>query len=1207
MYNPNNQRVVKVMELLEATKVFTSDELTAAESYLLGETDGREIRQFPFRDLSQLPSGLDSKFNMLFTELTGKGRGEEGEKLAQILFTAGESTGANLFPMMFFNFGEKFAFILEPEKRAALYAVRIGQSENMIGRFSIENLMKIAEKDPMNIQKAAAYQRNKNENGRLILLMTYFLLKYPEAKPMKAAGRQGGLLAGMGRLLGQKTERTEAGIEFDAQDGALMKRYEDILVNSIGNLYTNNPAQSVIKELQNAINNDKVDERVLKTAKAGAAVDRFMLRILGGTAFVNFALSDRLKNVLTICLAASAELMLNIMESMDLREDLKNNAGELDEILQIESRRYIKWATGKSRTDILGQQFTRNQKIFLEFMEKADFGTYNTMMSVIRELDPGLYKQKWEAEISYQQTQVIDAFTKIVEPAVQPEVRAYLSGEAGIETLYAHEDKMYLTGNWRWSGNHWSTLQSYQKGHGHDALSNRCETLVMMCRGLNNYNYLYRSGGVSEKEIRRLFSAVDTEKLALRHQLSGYVDIESSYYLGNWKNVFESTVKDIFRVYLSERREEMLAAFQAADSVGRCFGLTIMAEETEQNKEAILSFAQDSSKAVKEQLLDILYKASGWEEDIVALLSSKKAADRDVAVRVLTKWGGEKYSSILTEALEKEKNGKVRALLENALNIGGGSESGDKAVSQTDLVKEIHKGNKKRALAWAYETPFSKVHKKSGEEADEEYLQAILLCYSTMSPCGISQGAVLLAGALNENEFAVYVNELFDKWLEAGAESKKRWVLYAAAIHGGMDIIQKMHHQIQEWPQNARGAIASEAVQALALSPQPQALLIVDGISRKFKFKQVKAAAEKALEFAASQLGITKEELADRIVPDLGFDENMQRCFDYGERKFTVTITPALEIEVFDEGGKKLKSLPAPGKRDNEEKAAAAYEEFKQMKKQMKTTVSSQKMRLEMALSTERQWTVEAWKNLFVKNPIMHQFAIGLIWGIYEDRKLVSTFRYMEDGSFNTEEEDEFELPESSQEETNGQNEPGGRKQYVGIVHPIELSKESLEAWKQQMEDYEITQPIDQLERPVYYRTEEEQEQRSLERFGGRILNDLSLGGKLLGAGWYRGSVQDAGGFYTYYREDPELAMGVELHFSGSFVGGGNEDVTVYEARFYKAGTIRRGSYEYDEADDKNSYQLKEVPERYFSEIVLQLSKAVAASKDKNENWKRER
>lgn len=106
-------------------------------------------------------------------------------------------------------------------------------------------------------------------------------------------------------------------------------------------------------------------------------------------------------------------------------------------------------------------------------------------------------------------------------------------------------------------------------------------------------------------------------------------------------------------------------------------------------------------------------------------------------------------------------------------------------------------------------------------------------------------------------------------------------------------------------------------------------------------------------------------------------------------------------------------------------------------------------------------------------------------------------------------------------------------------MHPIELSADSVKAWKEQLEDYEITQPIEQLDRSVYYMTKEEENQKSLERFGGCILNDLSLGGKLQTLGWYRGSVQDAGGFYSYYREDKELGLGVELHFSGSFVGGG--------------------------------------------------------------------
>ena len=276
-------------------------------------------------------------------------------------------------------------------------------------------------------------------------------------------------------------------------------------------------------------------------------------------------------------------------------------------------------------------------------------------------------------------------------------------------------------------------------------------------------------------------------------------------------------------------------------------------------------------------------------------------------------------------------------------------------------------------------------------------------------------------------------------------------------------------------------------------------------------------------------------------------------------------------------------------------KAAEAYEEFKQMKKQMKATVSSQKMRLEMALSTERQWSVRAWKELFVKNPIMHQFAIGLIWGVYEDRKLVSCFRYMEDGSFNTEDEEEFMLPEAGRAGTIGPASTIGQASTIGLVHPIELSVDSLKTWKEQLEDYEIVQPIEQLDRQVYYRTAEEDNQKKLKRFHGVIVNDLSLGGKLTAEGWYRGNTEDGGNFSTYYREDKELGLGAELYFSGTFAGGMNVDVTIYEISFFKADSLSARSY-----SKETECLLSEVPDRYFSEIVLQIAKATASGREKD-------
>ncbi len=946
-----------------------------------------------------------------------------------------------------------------------------------------------------------------------------------------------------------------------------------------------------------------------------------------------------------VCAAVAPEQMLKTMEVMDLRYELRTTGycgGELEEIFGISASVIIDWAADRiqkglshrtmadmdSLKEILRGQFGRHKEVFLEVYRKADFQAADVMAQIIKENDPMLYRKEVLLNGDVQRDKVINLLT--ARGNFTQESRDYLEGRSDLSTLYALKGQ-FAPYYGAYDGK--KALDQYVRTYHDEAFFGRCMALM----ALRETSYFFTAIEVSpvdkkdefQKELQHIFQGLTQAGVGLADQLQVVALMVDSTYETNRKNAIIRGCISIFQQYLGERTQETVDAFAGAGAEGRCFALQVYGSDadlhiTEENREAcetalaeyakgkdawqeqILSYTQDSSKLVKQELEQMLSERPGWREQVTALLSSKKAAQRELGIRVLAGWNTPQDQAALQELYEKEKNAKVHALLETALGHtptggkagegeGGGTGTG---LTREDKVKELHKGGRKRSLAWAYETPFSLVHRKNGEQATEEYLQALLLCYSSMARPGINSDAALLAEDLEPQELAVYMDELFDKWMEAGAEAKKRWVLFAASIHGGSSIIQRIHHQIQEWPQNARGAIAADAVQALALSPQPQALLIVDGIARKFKFKQVKTAAGQALEFAASQLGLTREQLEDKIVPGLGFDEHMERRFDYGSRSFTVTITPALEVEVFDESGKKQKNIPAPGARDDAEKAAAAYGEFKEMKKQMKATVSSQKQRLEMALSTERLWTVSAWQEFFVRNPIMHQFAIGLIWGIYEEHKLVRSFRYMEDGSFNTEDEEEYTLPESLPAQ--GQ---------IGLVHPIELTKESLETWKQQLEDYEITQPIEQLNRAVYYLTQEEQEGKSLERFGGMIINDLSLGGKLTTMGWYRGSVQDGGGFDTYYREDATLGLGAELHFSGSFVGSGSmggEEITVYDVRFYKAGTIERGSYCYDEAKGEKQLPLKDIPQRYFSEIVWQLTKATASSKERDEDWKAE-
>ena len=109
-----------------------------------------------------------------------------------------------------------------------------------------------------------------------------------------------------------------------------------------------------------------------------------------------------------------------------------------------------------------------------------------------------------------------------------------------------------------------------------------------------------------------------------------------------------------------------------------------------------------------------------------------------------------------------------------------------------------------------------------------------------------THAAAAIAADLEAKDLESLACEVWELWLKAGAQSKTKWVLSFTAVFGGAAMTPKLIHAINDWPQNARGAIACDAVAALAVSPDPAALVAVDSISRKFKFRQVKAAAAAA-------------------------------------------------------------------------------------------------------------------------------------------------------------------------------------------------------------------------------------------------------------------------------------------------------------------------------------------------------------------------
>ncbi len=777
-----------------------------------------------------------------------------------------------------------------------------------------------------------------------------------------------------------------------------------------------------------------------------------------------------------------------------------------------------------------------------------------------------------QSAIRLAKTRCIDALCQNY-PDAKDAIVDYLCEEAGLEVLFPFIPKM-AQAKWSYGRKH----VNYVAAFGVDDFAKRC--ICVQALAVNSMSYYYRNitPGYEVTEHEQEFVSI------LREGGVPFVHIlrcagENIEAAPDYQGI-QKGMRERFSLEFQKNPDEVAACeLKPLNVTARRLYLEILSKHPEAYKKELLALANDGSMLIRAELEAYLKTRPEWTADVLELLGAKKASKREVAINVLRAFDIDAHRDALQAAFEAEKKADLKQKL--AVLLGAEIPAEAAAETNADLIADLTKGNKAKKLQWLFDTPFAPVRTADGQEAETAHLQAILLCYANMSTFSVSDMAKQLAALLNEADLAAFSLEVLGKWLEQGAAAKQKWVLHAAAQHGGYEAQTTLLHYIKEWSEHSRGAIAAEAVRAIAFKGTSEALMAVDQMARKFKNRQVRSAAADALSQAADALHITTEELADRIVPNLGFDENLCREFDYGTRQFKVYLTPALELEIF-EGTKKLKNLPKPGAKDDAEIAEASSKAFKEMKKQMKTVIAAQKQRLEYVLMCHRTWTAQGWQELFVKNPVMHCFAIGLIWGTYDENgNLLDTFRYMEDGTFNTADEDEYELPEQA---------------VIGLVHPIELTEDVLSAWMEQLADYEITQPFAQLARPVHRLEESERSAVEVTCFAGMTMTNVALLGRMTKFGWDKGTPQDAGFFYEFTRSDAvrrekdetgnmrNVGHGAELIFSGMCAAYyETDDVTIEKVQFFRLG-------------DAKPIALGEVNARYFSEIMMQLEAAFAGA-----------
>ncbi|MEV6237403.1 DUF4132 domain-containing protein [Lentzea sp. NPDC051838] len=374
----------------------------------------------------------------------------------------------------------------------------------------------------------------------------------------------------------------------------------------------------------------------------------------------------------------------------------------------------------------------------------------------------------------------------------------------------------------------------------------------------------------------------------------------------------------------------------------------------------------------------------------------------------------------------------------------------------------------------------------------------LLMTAALSKPDAVYPGLPLAVEACDRESLAEFAWGVFGRWTDLDAPSKDSWALHALGWFGNDDTARRLAPVIRSWPGESSHAKAVTGLDVLAQIGTEVALVQLNRIAERVKFKGLKTKAQEKIADIALSLGLSRDQLSDRLVPRLGLDDAATLVIDYGPRQFTVGFDEHLKPYVLDADGKRRTDLPKPGARDDQQLAKAEHKRFSTLKKDVRTVASDQIHRLERALVAQRTWTAEEFHAVLAAHPLLWHLVRRLVWITDEG----VSFRLAEDRTLANVEDDEIVLPEGAT---------------VRVAHPVDLQDPLvrggagvLAAWGEVFADYEILPPFPQLGRPTHAFASGEPQVPQLRKYVGRAVPV----GRILGLtnrGWVRGEPQDNG------------------------------------------------------------------------------------------------
>jgi ankyrin repeat protein len=363
--------------------------------------------------------------------------------------------------------------------------------------------------------------------------------------------------------------------------------------------------------------------------------------------------------------------------------------------------------------------------------------------------------------------------------------------------------------------------------------------------------------------------------------------------------------------------------------------------------------------------------------------------------------------------------------------------------------------------------------------------------------------------ACDRQSLANFALSIFHEWADKGSKATDG-LFQVLGYWGDGKAAKTLTPLIKHWPKVQLSQRAAMGLEILGTMGSDIALMQIQAIAAKTKYDSLRLRAEALLKKVAATRNLSAEQLEDRLVPSFDLSDDGTLRLDFGSRYFVVGVDEQLQPILKDAHGIAIKALPKASPADDGSLAAQSSEKWREFKKNIKPVAALQLSRLEQAMSNSRRWVGDDFINLLVNHPLLQKAVRGLVWAVYQKKKLVSTFAFRPDGTAVDVNGIAFVIK------------PDAR---VGVPHPLDMGAD-LAAWKEVFQQTKQAQPFPQLVRKVYLK--ESDLDGTLFGLEGLVVPSLAFKG-LKAMGWDGDGDTFGGTFYSFDRSFPSGSASISV------------------------------------------------------------------------------